>query len=79
MKYDTNTHKKAVSDFQNAFCRIHLILTHSYRHGTRCAGEVAGQANNNKCGVGVAYNARIGGNDCLMFIGVFKSSSSKVP
>ena len=31
------------------------------RHGTRCAGEVAGQANNQKCGVGVAYNARIGG------------------
>ena len=31
------------------------------RHGTRCAGEVAAQANNTKCGVGVAYNSRIGG------------------
>ncbi|XP_064619371.1 proprotein convertase subtilisin/kexin type 6-like isoform X2 [Lineus longissimus] len=31
------------------------------RHGTRCAGEVAAQANNSKCGVGIAYNARIGG------------------
>ncbi|XP_074651070.1 proprotein convertase subtilisin/kexin type 6-like [Tubulanus polymorphus] len=31
------------------------------RHGTRCAGEVSAIANNNKCGVGVAYNARIGG------------------
>lgn len=31
------------------------------RHGTRCAGEVAMMANNKKCGVGVAYNARIGG------------------
>ncbi|XP_055335787.1 neuroendocrine convertase 1-like [Paramacrobiotus metropolitanus] len=30
-------------------------------HGTRCAGEVAMQANNNICGVGIAYNARIGG------------------
>eukprot|EP00794_Sanderia_malayensis_P013701 gene13701-biopygen10999 len=30
-------------------------------HGTRCAGEVAAEANNSKCGVGVAYNARIGG------------------
>ncbi|XP_014668291.1 PREDICTED: neuroendocrine convertase 1-like [Priapulus caudatus] len=30
-------------------------------HGTRCAGEIAMVANNNKCGVGVAYNARIGG------------------
>ena len=31
------------------------------RHGTRCAGEVAAQANNTQCGVGVAYNSRIGG------------------
>ncbi|EDO38851.1 predicted protein [Nematostella vectensis] len=29
-------------------------------HGTRCAGEVAA-ANNDVCGVGVAYNANIGG------------------
>ncbi|NXX23568.1 PCSK4 convertase, partial [Podargus strigoides] len=31
------------------------------RHGTRCAGEVAAVANNQICGAGVAYNARIGG------------------
>lgn len=31
------------------------------KHGTRCAGEVAAIANNEFCGVGVAYNARIGG------------------
>ncbi|XP_030620621.1 furin (paired basic amino acid cleaving enzyme) b [Chanos chanos] len=31
------------------------------RHGTRCAGEVAASANNGICGVGVAYNGRIGG------------------
>ncbi|XP_059487081.1 neuroendocrine convertase 1-like isoform X2 [Neocloeon triangulifer] len=30
-------------------------------HGTRCAGEIAMVANNWKCGVGVAYNAKIGG------------------
>ena len=30
-------------------------------HGTRCAGEVAMQAGNGKCGVGIAYNAKIGG------------------
>lgn len=30
-------------------------------HGTRCAGEVAAEANNGICGVGVAFNARIGG------------------
>ncbi|CAH3133839.1 unnamed protein product [Porites lobata] len=31
------------------------------KHGTRCAGEVAAGVNNNMCGVGVAYNSRIGG------------------
>nr|WBW70068.1 venom protein [Lampona murina] len=33
----------------------------SNNHGTRCAGEVAMSANNQKCGVGVAYGASIGG------------------
>ncbi|KAK2172949.1 hypothetical protein NP493_916g00074 [Ridgeia piscesae] len=31
------------------------------KHGTRCAGEIAMAANNRKCGVGVAYNAALGG------------------
>lgn len=31
------------------------------KHGTRCAGEVAAVADNNFCGIGVAYNASIGG------------------
>ena len=30
-------------------------------HGTRCAGEAAAIGNNGICGVGVAYNAKIGG------------------
>lgn len=30
-------------------------------HGTRCAGEIAASADNRVCGVGIAYNARIGG------------------
>lgn len=30
-------------------------------HGTRCAGEIAMLADNKKCGVGIAFNARIGG------------------
>ncbi|XP_051780631.1 PC3-like endoprotease variant B [Erpetoichthys calabaricus] len=30
-------------------------------HGTRCAGEVAMEANNSYCGVGVAYHSKIGG------------------
>ncbi|NWZ86633.1 FURIN protein, partial [Poecile atricapillus] len=39
----------------------HALSSSAYRHGTRCAGEVAAVANNGICGVGVAYNARIGG------------------
>ncbi|KAL6263420.1 hypothetical protein P5V15_006211 [Pogonomyrmex californicus] len=30
-------------------------------HGTRCAGEIAMEADNQKCGVGVAFEASIGG------------------
>ena len=30
-------------------------------HGTSCAGEVGMAKDNSHCGVGVAYNARIGG------------------
>jgi len=30
-------------------------------HGTRCAGEIAAAANNSICGVGVSYEANIGG------------------
>ncbi|XP_076180239.1 neuroendocrine convertase 1 [Ptiloglossa arizonensis] len=30
-------------------------------HGTRCAGEIAMEANNRKCGVGIAFEASIGG------------------
>ncbi|XP_043925907.1 PC3-like endoprotease variant B [Protopterus annectens] len=30
-------------------------------HGTRCAGEIAMVANNSFCGVGIAFNSRIGG------------------
>ncbi|XP_053228322.1 proprotein convertase subtilisin/kexin type 4-like isoform X2 [Podarcis raffonei] len=31
------------------------------RHGTRCAGEVAATADNDVCGAGIAYRAKIGG------------------
>lgn len=30
-------------------------------HGTRCAGEIAGKANNKDCGVGIAHGCNIGG------------------
>uniref|UniRef100_A0A8C5M5P8 Neuroendocrine convertase 1 n=1 Tax=Leptobrachium leishanense TaxID=445787 RepID=A0A8C5M5P8_9ANUR len=36
-------------------------VTNENKHGTRCAGEVAMIAKNNKCGVGVAFNAKVGG------------------
>lgn len=35
--------------------------TNENKHGTRCAGEIAMMANNQECGVGVAYDAKIGG------------------
>jgi kexin len=31
------------------------------RHGTRCAGEVAGKRNNDVCGVGIAWDAKVSG------------------
>lgn len=37
------------------------------KHGTRCAGEVAAVAFNQYCGVGVAYNASIGGKKLRFF------------
>ena len=41
------------------FTIVHVMFSSS--HGTRCAGEVAAVANNSVCGVGVAYDANIGG------------------
>nr|XP_033785085.1 neuroendocrine convertase 1 [Geotrypetes seraphini] len=35
--------------------------TNENKHGTRCVGEIAMLANNKKCGVGIAYNAKVGG------------------
>jgi len=37
-----------------------LVLT-LHRHGSNCAGVIAAEGNNGQCGVGLAYNARIGG------------------
>ncbi|VDO44388.1 unnamed protein product, partial [Onchocerca flexuosa] len=37
------------------------ILNKINGHGTRCAGEIAMAPNNSFCGVGIAYNAKIGG------------------
>ena len=41
---------------------ILLGFLFTYRHGTKCAGVIAAEAGHNKrCGVGLAYNAKIGG------------------
>ena len=42
-------------------CLLLIKLFQRSSHGTRCAGEVAAVANNSVCGVGVAYDANIGG------------------
>lgn len=56
-----------------------LCCVFTSRHGTRCAGEVAAAANNSQCIVGVAYNARIGGElsfEPISSISVFHISLS---
>jgi len=37
------------------------IKTKKPIHGTYCAAVIAAEANNSRCGVGVAFNARVGG------------------
>lgn len=44
-----------------ALGELQTVSSFLVRHGTRCAGEVAAVANNGVCGVGVAYDAKIGG------------------
>ncbi|XP_018419945.1 PREDICTED: proprotein convertase subtilisin/kexin type 4 [Nanorana parkeri] len=57
------TDSKASFDFNNNDPDPQPRYTSSNEnsHGTRCAGVVAAVANNDICGAGVAYNARIGG------------------
>lgn len=40
---------------------LSIVVIFIFRHGTRCAGEVAAQSNNSECSVGAAYDAKIGG------------------
>lgn len=54
-------HGKRLCQLQEQGCFPHTLFFLLSRHGTRCAGEVAAVANNGICGVGVAYNAKIGG------------------
>lgn len=48
---------------------MYMPVSPNCRHGTRCAGEIAMQADNNKCGVGVAFNSKVGGkNEFLLTV-----------
>lgn len=40
-------------------------FSYGFSHGTRCAGEIVAVANNSNCGVGVAYNAKVGGDQTI--------------
>lgn len=51
-------------------------LTDSNRHGTRCAGEVAAEANNSICAVGIAYEAGVGGKMMLCCLNNTSASNS---
>ncbi|CAG0891106.1 unnamed protein product, partial [Darwinula stevensoni] len=51
--YDVNSHDRDPSPRYD--------ILDSNRHGTRCAGEVAAHSNNTICGVGIAFDAKVGG------------------
>lgn len=40
----------------------------SHRHGNRCAGVIAASANNTECGVGVAFDIRLGGSYVINYL-----------
>jgi len=61
--YDPNASFDANDNDADPFPRYDALNTNA--HGTKCAGEIAMSSNNGKCGVGVAYNSRIGGIRCL--------------
>ncbi len=48
--------------------KFYFLCDFTKRHGTRCAGVVAASANNSLCIVGIAYNAKIGGEFSEMFV-----------
>ena len=43
-------------------------LKYFFSQGTKIAGVIAAQANNSICGVGVAFNSRIGGKKNLQTV-----------
>ena len=56
-----------------------LIL---FRHGEKSAAVISAVANNHECGVGLAFNAKLGGKFCVgvdLFLGIPLSSSLATP
>ena len=53
----------------NSSCQSYFEFIH-FRHGEKVAGVIAGVLNNTKCGVGLAYEAKLGGTvkDITVFI-----------
>ncbi|RWS28899.1 furin-like protease 2, partial [Leptotrombidium deliense] len=53
--------KKASSDLLHGNMNHALPHRVPFRHGTHCAGEVSSEKNNYICGVGIAFDAKVGG------------------
>ena len=53
----------------NTSCQNYFEFIH-FRHGEKVAGVIAGALNNSECGVGLAYEAKLGGRviDITLFI-----------
>ena len=75
-------------DIWRDFCYALLCFPpHWSSHGTQCAGIIAGE-NNRRCGVGLAYNAKIAGmgivpkkyrkKNALKNLSFFKSASLEI-
>ena len=70
MKLSERPNVHTATDLLRIFISLNVLLLASVcfnrlnaqnYHGTRCAAQVAAEANNSFCIVGVAYNAKIGG------------------
>ena len=47
--------------FFNLTDTLLCVLSCPHRHAEKCAGVIAAVLNNSKCGVGLAYKAKLGG------------------
>lgn len=63
---NTSENRKVVRLHIGPQCAAYTLSSLCFSHGTRCAGEVAMEANNSYCGVGIAFNARIGGEERIV-------------